>query len=195
MGVFVILDVGLGIFGWTASTCNGTPKSKIQHLKSKICVSRRMAELLTHLTRLHETPRYYGDASSSSSGPTTGPALPMPSQVLADGTILGTAFSSPERDYNLGMEGGGSLDLHQPLGVNHQTGVVDTFPSIEVRVPTVGGVRVPLTGRVVVAVDPDGSVWFSHPTEYTMFHRPHRCRCKQSPLRCAQAHTPPRADR
>ncbi len=37
--------------------------------------------------------------------------------------------------------------------------------------PTVGGVRVPLTGRVVVAVDPDGSVWFSHPMEYTLFHR------------------------
>jgi hypothetical protein len=69
------------------------------------------------------------------------------------------------------MGGLGSLVLHQPVGVNHQTGATDTFPSIEVRVPTVGRVRVPLTGRVTVAVDPDGSVWFSHPMEYTLYHR------------------------
>ena len=101
----------------------------------------------------------------------SGPVVPRPSQVLPDGTLLGTTFINPGRDYTVAMGGFGSLDLHQPVGVNHQTGVVDTFPSIEVRVPTVGQVRVPLTGRIAVALDPDGSVWFSHPMEYTLFHR------------------------
>lgn len=111
-----------------------------------------------------------GEYQSSVTGQPGPISFPSPSVIAPDGDLFGVNFRNIGRDYSSPMHAG-DLDLYQIIRVDPETGSVDTLPSITMPVSRVGDVRVPQAGVIQLAIEPDGSVWFSHPTEYRLYHR------------------------
>jgi sugar lactone lactonase YvrE len=99
-------------------------------------------------------------------------STPWIAEVIEDGVLADWMQLSPGREYTTDFPPVvGDQVLYVPIRLRPPDGAVDTLPAIEYRYPMKGRLRIPMTVRVALAQDPGGDVWFSHPSEYTFYHR------------------------